>query len=353
MAKSNVFISHTRTETELAQILKKHLAKDFLGSFDIYVSSDATTIKLGTKWLEDLERTLKESQVEIVLCSKASVSKPWVNFEAGAGWIRGIRVIPVCHSGLTQDELPTPLNSLQGIMASESRSLQQLYEAIAEVYEMRAPEPDFEVIAREIAELEEKYKQAGQALERIENPRILCGASEQYTQYGFDLDVAVLEKAFPQRVTVERELTAERLRGLLLAKHFDIIHLVVAVDKDSGDLIFSPTDDNSKPFPGKVDKMSPDGFAALVGESKTRLTFMATCNALFLAVEVARVTNIIATNKEITGDEASEWGEWFYDLLARGYPLSKAYEITRTNSKIPMRLIALKDVAFAPEPKRT
>jgi len=354
MARPKVFISHVSNETQLAQILKRHLAKDFLNFFDIFVSSDGKTIKAGSKWLEKLGQALEEAQIEIILCSKESVGQPWVNFEAGAGWIRGIQVIPICHSGLKPDELPVPLSMLQAVNANQSNGLQSLYEAIAETYGMQAPMADFEAIAAEIRELENKYKQAAQALERIEHPRILCAASEQYSQIGFDLDVAVLERAFPQQVIIERKLTAKLLRDLLTDERFDIVHLVLAVDYDNGDLIFSPIDPAThKSVTTKVDKMSADGFAALIGESQTRLVFLATCNALFLAVEVARVANMIATNKEITGEAAAEWEECFYDLLAKGCSLYKAYDLTKLQISTPMRLIHLKDIAFAYELKRS
>lgn len=354
MTKPTVFISHISNETELAQILKRHLAKDFLNFFDIFVSSDGKSIKAGSKWLERLGQALEETQIEIILCSKESVGRPWVNFEAGAGWIRGIQVIPICHSGLKPDELPVPLNMLQAVKANQANSIQELYEAIAETYGMNVPKAGFEAIAREIRELEEKYKQAGQTIERIEHPRILCAASEEYSQIGFELDVAVLEKAFPQQVNVEPKLTSKLLRDLLTTHRFDIVHLVLAVDYDNGDLLFSQIDSAThKPIPTKVDKMSAGGFTTLVVESQTRLVVLATCNALALAVEVAGVANMIATNREITGEVAAEWEDFFYDLLAKGRSLYKAYELAKSNSNAPMRLIRLKDVAFAPELKRS
>ena len=97
MAKPKIFISHISKETELAQVLKKHLAKDFLNFLDIFVSSDGQTIQAGGKWLDEVSHALEDAQIEIVLCSKESVLRPWVNFEAGAGWIRNIRVIPICQ----------------------------------------------------------------------------------------------------------------------------------------------------------------------------------------------------------------------------------------------------------------
>jgi len=54
MAKPRLFISHTSAEADFAQLLKHRIRKDFLGSVDIFVSSDGTTIEAGKPWLDEL-----------------------------------------------------------------------------------------------------------------------------------------------------------------------------------------------------------------------------------------------------------------------------------------------------------
>lgn len=352
MANPKIFISHISSETELAQLLQRHIEKDF-PKIQAFVSSDGRSIKAGGKWLELLQQTLERTQLEIVLCSKESVGRPWVNFEAGAGWIRGIEVIPVCHSDMKPNDLPIPLSMLQAVEAGQPKSLQGLYEVIADTYGLPTPAVDFEAIASEIRDIEKKYKEAGETLERIKQPRVLCAASGQYSSIGFNLDVAALEAAFPHRITVDSHLTAKSLRDHLTGTQFDIVHLVVAVDSDNGDLIFTPlAHEDHKPINAKVDKMTSRAFAALIRESRTSLVFLATCDALFLAVDVARVANMIATNRNITGDEAAEWAGFFYGMLAKGKSVYQAYEFTNSQSEVPLRLIHLKDIAFAPESER-
>ncbi len=350
MAKKQVFISHISRETELAQALKQRLAKHFLGLLDIFVSSDRETIQAGSKWLDEVDKALKSADLQIVLCSQESVGRPWVNFEAGAVWLRGIPVIPLCHSGLKPDDLPVPLGMLEGLECSRPEGLQKLYDVLAKTLRVTAPEVDFQKLAIELKALEAKYIQARQAAEIIENPRILCAASEEYAQpsLGFNLDVAILEKAFPERVVVEAKLTRKRLRELLTTQHFDIVHLVLAVDPNSGDLIFSPvgfTPDEAHPT--TPDTLSAEGFAALLLESKTRLVVLATCKALLLAVEVAHVANMAATDATISGKDAAEWEECFYGLLAQGTPLFKAFGLTKSQCRTPIRAIRNKDVAFS------
>lgn len=347
--KPKVFISHTSRETGLAQALQKHLAAVFGNCFEVFVSSDGKTIRAGTEWLKALTTALEEAKLEIVLCSEESVERPWVNFEAGAGWARRIRVIPLCHSGMTAAQLPLPLNMLQALEAGQSRDLQIVYEAVAESLGVSLPPAvDFKVMACEIRELENKYQQSAHDVERIEQPRILCAASEQYANdMDFELDVAILERKFPQQVVVERQLTSVRLRDLLASQSFAIIHLVVAVDKEDGDLFFSPVGSGHKPTTSRIDRMPAEGFARLLGKSKTRLVVLATCSALYLAVEVSRMANMIATQIAVKGEQMADWSEWFYDLLAKGYSLFESYEDTKENKSLPMKLVRHRDVAFS------
>ena len=110
MAKKRVFISHISSEAQLSQHLKQRIERDFLGLVDIFVSSDQKSIQAGSKWLEEVDKALRSADLQIVMCSKESVGRPWVNFEAGAVWLRGIPVIPFCHSGLHLSDLPVPLS---------------------------------------------------------------------------------------------------------------------------------------------------------------------------------------------------------------------------------------------------
>ena len=167
MQRKRIFISHISNENQLAQNLKQRIGTDFLGLVDIFVSSDQKTIQAGSKWLEEVEKGLKRADLQIIMCSKESVGRPWVNFEAGAVWLRDIPVIPVCHSGMHLGDLPVPLSMLEGVECSNPEGIKKLYDAIATLLKVNPPAIDFNAAARDLSELEKKYMQAKEAIEVI------------------------------------------------------------------------------------------------------------------------------------------------------------------------------------------
>jgi hypothetical protein len=152
-----IFISHIVEEAALARLIDKFIDRDFLGKIEVFVSSDTESISAGENWLTSIDQALREASIELVLCSRSSVNRPWINFEAGAGWMRQILVIPVCHSGLVPRGLPMPLAVLQAISASDPDGLERMYAAIAKVHGSRAPSVDFKPLADEIARFEAGY----------------------------------------------------------------------------------------------------------------------------------------------------------------------------------------------------
>ncbi len=331
----------------MAQLIKRYLFGGFPEALDIFVSSDLSTIKAGENWLDEVSDSLKSTQLLIVLVSPESLGRPWINFEAGAGWIREIPVIPVCHSGLTLIDLPIPLNLFQAIEINNIAHLLKLFDGVANLLEDNTPEIKYTEIISEVRTLEANYIENRRAVHKIKNPRILCGASKQYSQFGFDLDVAILESKFPGSVLVKNDLTSKSLINLLYDDDFDIIHLVLGVDHENGDLIFSTIDSNTDTGANAVDKISAKRFSNLLTESNTSLVVLATCDALLLAVEVSHIATMITSDTTIMTEEAIEWEDWFYGFLIRGKSVYEAYELTKIDNSAPMRLIRKKDVVFS------
>ena len=356
MTRKRIFVSHISAEKDLAAALKALLDEHFCDTLEIFVSSDRETIRAGEKWLDAVDQALKSAHMQIVLCSNESVGRPWVNFEAGAAWLRGIPVIPVCHSGLGLNDLPVPLGMLQGIECGKPESLSKLYDAVAALLKVPPPSFDLSKAALQLRAIEETYIAARQAVPVIDNPRVLCAASAQYSapEYGFDLDASILEATFQGRVDVERGITGTRLMALLTSRKYDIVHLVLQADRDSGDLLFSDVDPHTlRPVGPLPDTMAPPALGALLAETQARLVVLATCHALLVAVEVAHITNMAACDATITGEEAAAWERCFYGLLSEGVSLYKAFDLTRLKcDSVPIRNIRKQDLRFrlAPSP---
>ena len=157
MNKPKVFISHISEEARIAQLIKSQVATDFLGMIDVFVSSDQVSISVGSKWLDEVNDALKDAQIELLLCSKISVSRPWINFEAGAGWVKGIPIVPICHTGMRLVDLPLPLNMLQGIEASDVAGWQRVYQLLANKLGSAVPTPKFDRLVSDVRTFEQEY----------------------------------------------------------------------------------------------------------------------------------------------------------------------------------------------------
>ena len=135
---------------------------------------------------------------------------------------------------------------------------------------------------------------------------------------------------------------------MLTQRRFDIVHLVLPVHPETGDLVFTAVDTlTNLPNTGDAEVMAPSSFASLLIESQTRLVVLATCRALLLAVEVATVANMAASDADITGKEAAEWAECFCGFLAQGRSLHKSFDLTRSQTDAPIRAVRHRDVTFA------
>jgi nucleoside 2-deoxyribosyltransferase len=109
-----VFISHINEEAALATALKNWIEITFPGNCTAFVSSSPNDLNGGDKWLELLKKKLDSAEVVVVLCSPKSLSRRWISWEAGYSWSRGIPLIPICHSGVTTPNLPSPFSIFQG-----------------------------------------------------------------------------------------------------------------------------------------------------------------------------------------------------------------------------------------------
>jgi hypothetical protein len=183
--------------------------------------------------------------------------------------------------------------------------------------------------------------------DELTQPRVLCAASEQWAQYEFGKDVKVLKAAFPGRVDVHSKLrdTIELAR-LLQGERFPIVHLVCYADKRSGDLVMGPVQwvDGQPSIGPDVPRLRPEVLASLREAGKVKLVVLATCDSIAMAAQLSRVTNVVASTTEISGDDVERWAGLFYDQLSQGKPLSQAFEFSKGPTNIPLSLMLKRDL---------
>jgi len=154
--KPNIFVSHMHEDSDLALALKEEISELLLDGIDFFVSSDGSCIRGGDKWLNKIEEALEKSAIFLIICNEFSISRPWINFEAGGAWLKKIRVIPLCCGSLKRDDLPEPLRSLQSFSLSDPEHITSLLKIISEVAKLRMPEFNPENIVEKLKDIDRK-----------------------------------------------------------------------------------------------------------------------------------------------------------------------------------------------------
>ena len=126
----NIFISHIHEEAPLAKALKEELEATTAGQWQVFVSSDSANITLGDQWFSKIDAALGGHRLLLALCSPASMQRLWIGHEVGYAAAKGVPIIPICHSGLEINALPSFLSRYQGVSIDAPGFVSQLFEAI-------------------------------------------------------------------------------------------------------------------------------------------------------------------------------------------------------------------------------
>jgi hypothetical protein len=350
MAQISVFLSHISCEANLADIVERHVNTDFIGLAEVFVSTQAS-ILVGSKWLDEVTAALSRANLHVVLASPESVTRKWINFEAGAAHVRGVPILPLCHSGLAPAQLPVPLSESEGLVLSTKAGFERFYEAVAKALRSNLPAVDFAAYAEEVTAFEAEYKKRRQAAsedrslnpgtETVRNPRALCISSPQFMQLGLENQLESVLAAFPSEVHHHRVFDSKTVRQLLSDEKFDIVHVAAFVCPRSGALYFSDVDPQSgKPHvQADADVIPADDFVSLLRQAQTRLTVITSGDSLELATSLIATCHVVAARDMISSKMAAAWVEAFYRRLSTS-SLSEALHYAISISGAPMRLYA-------------
>lgn len=136
--KVEVFISFVHEERRVAETVQNFIEEVL--RVKTFVSCDRWSIFAGEQWLERVKNALESAKVVVLMLSGDSMVRPWVNFEAGAAWLRGSALVPVCFKDLKPDDLPKPYSSFQGIdLSGEVEDQYYLVTSIAHHLDISPP----------------------------------------------------------------------------------------------------------------------------------------------------------------------------------------------------------------------
>jgi hypothetical protein len=130
--KNGIFISHITAESAVARLLQTRFRDTFGEATLVFVSSDYGSMAGGEEWFPTIVNAIQRSMVVVVLLSKGSVGRRWINFEAGVGLGANRRVIPVVIDDLAKGEVGLPLSQLQVRSLNDSEDMHGLFNDLAD-----------------------------------------------------------------------------------------------------------------------------------------------------------------------------------------------------------------------------
>ena len=104
-----VFLSYARPDREIARKLTEDLSERGVG-----VWSDMD-VNVGSSWVEEISRKLDDAAAVLVLMTPYSLNSQYVIQEWSSAIRQSRRVIPVLAGGVSFEDLPNELASIQGV----------------------------------------------------------------------------------------------------------------------------------------------------------------------------------------------------------------------------------------------
>ena len=337
-AKPTIFIGSSseqlRTAREVKALLRPELEADVW---------DEGVFGLGNSYLEDLLKAVDTYDFAVFVFAPDDLAtirakrhpsvRDNVVFELGLfmGRLGRHRAFWLLPRGKDQPKIPS---DLEGISRADFDS---------------APSKRAQALLIACRKLRDEARKQGRRTDanydELETPRVLCAATPQWADFGFEEDVAAVRAAFGDQVTVEPVLGGTALARILTSGEWPIVHLVCYVEPARGDLIFSAVDVSRSPVvtvPPDAARLSPEALADLCEQAKVQLLVLATCESATYVQRLSRSTRVVASPTLVTGSAVGEWARLFYKQLAEGKALSQAFFTAQSVTNIPLVLTTAK-----------
>jgi hypothetical protein len=175
--------------------------------------------------------------------------------------------------------------------------------------------------------------------------RALCLASSEYSQQRFEKDIEYIHNFFPQSVTSEQGVTADRFGDYFApGKLWDVVHLGLFVDKENQRMLFGRARQA-----GNRESLGIEAVEGMLKDCRAALVVIITCDSLKFGGHLARFTNVIAGHQAIAPGAAISWAKTFYRNLSMSVPLSQAFNKAQDAADPGLILLAHRDISFRPQ----
>jgi TIR domain len=84
---ARLFVSFVHEDEKVVSAVQGLLQTELNLREEVFLSSDKLQIYAGDLWLQKIKEALSAAEIVILMLSRRSVARPWVNFEAGAAWL--------------------------------------------------------------------------------------------------------------------------------------------------------------------------------------------------------------------------------------------------------------------------
>jgi hypothetical protein len=161
---ADIFISFIHEDEKVAEGVKRFLNEKLRIKSEVFLASDKWAIYAGEDWLKRIKEELTSAKVVVLLLSKASIGRPWVNFEAGAAWLADKAIIPVCFGDLLKDATPKPYSNIQALSLDDDDGPYYLVTSIHHHLDSPIPPPPFSPNDSGVSALRSVLAEAAQRL---------------------------------------------------------------------------------------------------------------------------------------------------------------------------------------------
>jgi hypothetical protein len=172
--KPTIFISHASEDGAIANLIEQSILKRHPGVFDVFNTSDETTLTPGCHWKDKITDAVKGSLLMCVLLTEDSNQKPWVYWEAGGAYHLGVKVMPLVGPDLPISELQVLFSDIQAVrLLSKEHLCRMMKEIDAVSRRRRIPSFDPDELLGRLSNAFNRVDSSGKGWLEAAKPRIL------------------------------------------------------------------------------------------------------------------------------------------------------------------------------------